>query len=182
MPLESALKAVAISEYSRDGSFDRLEKNLPVEWIEQALRATGTATIRRRRLPAEQVVRLVLGMAIHRDLPIDAIVTELDIALPSESGEVARSAIPAARTRVGADPLGSLFSRAANVWAHASAASDRWKGLALYALDGTAQRVPDSDLNRLIFGGAHKHRGDGTRVQSGYIGNRTDCRTMLPTL
>ena len=36
--------------------------SLDPEWIEEALAATGTATIRRRRLPAEQVVWLVIGM------------------------------------------------------------------------------------------------------------------------
>src|SRR5450631_1962440 len=100
MGLDEAFRAIA-SEYSRDRSFERLQQNLPREWIERALRATGTATIRRRRLPAEQVIWLVLGMALYRDLPIDLIVTELQIALPSEDGEVARSAIPAARVRVG---------------------------------------------------------------------------------
>ena len=43
---------------------DAFRKHLPREWIEEALRATGTATLRRRRLPAEQVVWLVLGMAL----------------------------------------------------------------------------------------------------------------------
>lgn len=165
MHLASAVDAVSASEYTRDGSFDRMQKHLPLEWIEQALRATGTATIRKRRLPAEQVIWLVLGMAIYRDLPIEMIVSELEIALPSDNGKVARSAIPAARARVGAEPLEHLFGRTAEVWAHKSAASDRWKGLALYGLDGTTLRVPDSDENRLTFGSAKTHRGNGI---SGY--------------
>jgi len=36
--------------------FGRLGQHLPYEWVEQAVRATGTASLRRRRLPAEQVV------------------------------------------------------------------------------------------------------------------------------
>ena len=44
-------------------------------------KATGTATVRRRRLPAEQVVWLVLGMGIYRNKPITEIVAELDLAL-----------------------------------------------------------------------------------------------------
>lgn len=164
MGLDEALHAIA-TEYSRDRSFERLQQNLPREWIEQALRATGTATIRRRRLPAEQVIWLVLGMALHRDLPIDLIVTELQIALPSEDGEVSRGAIPAARIRVGADPFEYLYSRSAEVWAHASADRDRWKGLALYGLDATTLRVPDSDENRVAFGSTKTGRGNG---ESGY--------------
>jgi Insertion element 4 transposase N-terminal len=51
-----------------EGAFDRLRESINPEWIEGALEATGTATIRRRRLPAEQVIWLVLGMAIYRQL------------------------------------------------------------------------------------------------------------------
>ena len=41
--------------------------------IEEALAATGTATIRKRRLPAERTVWLMLGMSVMRDLPIAAV-------------------------------------------------------------------------------------------------------------
>jgi Insertion element 4 transposase N-terminal len=51
-----------------EGAFARLRASLDPCWIEEALEATGTATLRRRRLPAEQVVRLVLGMALPRNL------------------------------------------------------------------------------------------------------------------
>jgi hypothetical protein len=61
---------------------DAFRKHLPQEWIEEALRATGTATLRRRRLPAEQVVWLVLGMALFKDRSITDVVNKLDLALP----------------------------------------------------------------------------------------------------
>ena len=35
-------------------SFEKLVEGLPPEWVEEALAAAGTATVRRRRLPAEQ--------------------------------------------------------------------------------------------------------------------------------
>lgn len=41
-----------------------LTQDLPLELIQQALAATGTATVRRRRLPTEQVVWLVVGMVM----------------------------------------------------------------------------------------------------------------------
>jgi hypothetical protein len=62
--------------------FEHLAKRLDEEWIVQALEATGTATIRRRRLPAEQVIWVVIGMALMRDRPIADIVRQLDLALP----------------------------------------------------------------------------------------------------
>ncbi|WP_438031355.1 transposase domain-containing protein [Sorangium sp. So ce233] len=77
--------------------------------MEQALAATGTATLRRRRLPAEQVIWLVLGMALMRDWPIEEVVTKLDLALPGANGAIARSAIPQARARLGDEPMQWLF-------------------------------------------------------------------------
>ena len=49
-----------------EGAFDRLRSSIDPEWIGAALEATGTATLRRRRLPAERVIWLVLGMALYR--------------------------------------------------------------------------------------------------------------------
>ncbi|WP_211223723.1 transposase domain-containing protein, partial [Massilia niastensis] len=46
--------------------WQRLGEHLPVEWIEQALSHTGKASIRRRRLPAQQVVWLVIALALYR--------------------------------------------------------------------------------------------------------------------
>ena len=39
-------------------------------WIEQALAVTGKASIRRRKLPAEHAVWLVIGLALFRNLPL----------------------------------------------------------------------------------------------------------------
>jgi hypothetical protein len=128
--------------------------SLNPEWIEAALAATGTATIRRRRLPAEQVVWLVIGMCLFRDLSMKELVATLDLALPGPRGiRVAPSSIVQARERLGDEPLRWLFERTAETWAHASARAHAWRGLALYGADGTTVRVPDSVENRTHFGG-----------------------------
>ena len=67
-------------------SFPNLAKHLDPAWIEEALMSTGTATLRRRRLPAEQTVWLLLGMALRRDLPITTVAQQLDVALPAPDG------------------------------------------------------------------------------------------------
>lgn len=128
--------------------------SLDPDWIENALEATGTATIRRRRLPAEQVVWLVIGMCLFRDLSMRELVSTLDLALPGSRGiRVAPSSIVQARDRLGDEPLRWLFERTASTWAHASARTHAWRGLALYGADGTTVRVPDSVENRAHFGG-----------------------------
>jgi hypothetical protein len=139
--------------------------SLDPEWIEDALAATGTATIRRRRLPAEQVVWLVIGMCLFRDQSMRELVATLDRALPGSRGvRVAPSSIVQARERLGDEPLRWLFERTAETWAHQSARRHQWRGLALYGADGTTVRVPDSPENRERFGG-QKTRWDST---SGY--------------
>jgi hypothetical protein len=61
----------------------------------------------RRRLPAEQVVWLVIGMALVRDRSIADVVRQLDLALPTDDGRttVASSAVAQARARLGSEPL-----------------------------------------------------------------------------
>jgi hypothetical protein len=155
MRLERSLAEVAALTPEK---FDDVRRNVPQEWIEQALQATGAATVRKRRLPAIQVVWLVIGMALFRNRAIVEIVDKLDLALPDRA-PVAASAVPKARARLGAEPLAWLFTRSADEWGHASAAAHRWRGLALYGVDGSTLRVADSDENRAFFGGTKTHRG-----------------------
>lgn len=151
MHLRKALTCVA--ELPWPDSFDDLRRHIDPVWIHEALEATGTATLRRRRLPAEQVIWLVLGMALMRDRSITEVVDSLDLALPARRGStIAHSAVIQARNRLGEEPMAWLFETCARRWAHASAARHRWKGLALYGLDGSTLRVWDSDENRQHFG------------------------------
>ncbi len=142
-------------------TLDRLARHVPEEWIEEALDASGVATIRRRRIPAERVVWLVVGMALFRDLPIEEVLKRLQVALPSKNGKPpAKSGVAQARQRVGPDAIRYLFERTAKRWAERSADRYRWRGLALWAVDGTSFRVPDSEENRAHFGGRSNQRSD----------------------
>lgn len=150
--------------------FKRFGQALDAKWIDDALQETGTATVRRRRLSAESVVWLAIGMALFRDRSIPEVVSHLALVLPSEKGgtssagrSVAPSAIPQRRYRVGAAPLEVIFRRTAEAWSMAEEDVNRWQGLALYGVDGTTLRVPDTDENREAFG----LPGTG-RSQSGY--------------
>lgn len=162
--LEAVVQQRVPAELLDEGAFDRLRESIDPAWIEEALLATGTATLRRRRLPAEQVIWLVLAMALMRRRSIAEVVSKLDLALPGRRVSVAPSAIAQARTRLGDEPMAWLFSRCAEKWAHESADRNRWRDLALYSVDGTTVRVPDTPENRTHFGG-HGTRWNGT---SGY--------------
>lgn len=164
MDLDQALSTVAaLVEADR---LERLKEHLDPLWIEEALAWSGTTSIRRRRLPAEQVVWLVIGMALFRREPIERVVDLLDLAVPDRKGTlVAKSAIAQARQRLTEEPLAYLFMSTAAEWSKRSAEAHKWRGLSLYGLDGTTLRVPDSAENRATFGGAYAGPGRG---ESGY--------------
>lgn len=86
----------------------RLSELLDPAWIEQTLGATGKASIRRRKLPAEHVVWLVIGLALFRNLPIWHVVRQLDLTLGTEP-QLAPSAAIQGRQRLGDAPLEHLF-------------------------------------------------------------------------
>lgn len=141
-------------------------RHIDVDWVEQALAATGAASMRKRRLPAEQVLWLVIGMAMVRSAPLEEVVAQLDLVLPGSGPRprVAKSTIAQGRARLGEQPLRWLFDKTATKWAHGRARTDQWRGLALYGVDGTTLRVPDSEVNREHFGLAN----GGDRGMSGY--------------
>jgi hypothetical protein len=58
-------------------SLDTITQHIDPAWIQQALEQTGTVSIRRRRLPAQQVVWLLLGMALFADRSIAAVMSHL---------------------------------------------------------------------------------------------------------
>lgn len=162
--LQQALEDVA--NFALPESLDGLKAHLNPDWIEEALCWAGTTSIRRRRLPAEQVVWLVIGMGLYRREPIERIVDMLDLAVPDERGTLlAKSAISQARQRLKEDALEYLFTMTAAEWSARSADAHRWRGFALYGWDGTTMRVPDSPENRAAFGGGYAGAGRG---ESGY--------------
>lgn len=142
-----------------------LAQHLKAEWIEEVLEATGAATLRKRRLPAEQVVWLVVGMALMRNRSIAEVASKLDIALPAGGRPLAAtSALVGARQRLGAAPLKYLFERMAEAWCRPSSTT-MWHGLQLFAIDGTTLRVPDTAENAAYFG---RHRSGVRATEAGY--------------
>lgn len=144
--------------------FETLAEALDPQTIQSVLEATGTATVRRRKLPAEQAIWTVIGMALFRDRPIQAVVHHLDLVLPPSksspaAGRITGSAVVQARDRLGAAPLAELFERTAAHWCRAGADSHRWRGLAVYGIDGTTLRIPDTPENEAAFGRPGSGRG-----------------------
>ena len=91
-------------------------QHIPIEWVESALRLSSSATIRRRRLPADQVLWLVLGMALFRDEPVHEVARRLNICAQGLASDqlLARSDITNARKISARRPLNIYFARPVN--------------------------------------------------------------------
>jgi hypothetical protein len=162
MGVGEALDALGAGE--RPASFEQFSAALDPQWIADALAATGTASVRRRKLPAEHVVWLVIGMGLFRDRSIAQVVEHLDLVMPTPNGtrhHITNAAIVQARDQLGVAPLATLFTQTATTWAHPAAADERWRGLAVYGLDGTTLRVADTPENVAHFGRPPSRHGEG---------------------
>jgi hypothetical protein len=158
MSLHGALLEAA--SYPRPEAFKDFCARIPEAWVNEALAATGTATLRRRRLPMDRVVWLVLGIGLFRDRPIEEVVDKLDLALPSPRGAISKGSVPMARERLGEEPMKWLFHRCGQHWGLASAKRHAWRGLSMFGIDGSSLRTQDSDANRAEFGGWVAGKGE----------------------
>ena len=169
-PLERALTASALDDVLRalnelgpEGGIERFAASLDPEWIEQALAHTGTASIRRRKLPADQAVWMLIGMCLFADRSIVNVVEHLNLVLPGVK-RLAPSTASSARYRLGPQPLRWLFEKVAGAWGQTPGLGG-YAGLSLYGIDGTHLRVYDSDQNFEHFG---KPGGRNGESDAGY--------------
>lgn len=131
----------------------RFGEHLPYEWIEEALVEQGKASIRHRRLPAQQVVWLVIALALYRHRSIGEVLAELDLAIPNVKAPfVTDGAVTRARQRLGAKPVEWLFQASAKAWMEQDREAYLFNDLVLLAMDGTTLRTADSAANRTHFG------------------------------
>lgn len=133
--------------------FTALSQQIDPNGVSHALAVTGKASVRRRKLPAEQAVWLVIALAMYRHQSIPEVVAHLDLALPDEINPgIAKSALTQARQRLGEEPLAQLFALSSVAWDERHRHRQTWRGLTRYAIDGSTLRTPDTPENRQHFG------------------------------
>ena len=154
MSLCQAISETQSCSDSFGGSFEVLTKHLSPEWVETSLSLSSHASIRRRRLPQDMVLWLVIGMAMFRKEPINEVARRLNICAQGLATEelLARSGLSQARQRLGAQPMEWLFKQCARVWGRERYAQDDWNGLQLFAIDGALFRTQDTPELRAHFG------------------------------
>lgn len=128
--------------------FERFASLIDPSWIDEALRQTRTVSLRRRRLPAERMVWLVIGLALFRNEPIWHIVQQLDLADGPAPAAPVPSAAVAGRERLGEAPMAWLFNRVAKCWGNDPIPEQElFHGLRSFAVDGVVWSVPDTSAN-----------------------------------
>lgn len=132
---------------------------LPPELIQQAFSLTDTVTLRKRKLPLESMVWLVIGMAIFNNKPLSHIVNLMDIADRSGRSFTAPSSVIARRKKLGEDPVRVLFDLTQQHW-HRESRHPLWHGLTLNAVDGVVWRTPDTPENAAAFAKAENQHGE----------------------
>ena len=101
------------------GSYESVVEAIDPQWLEESLLATGKASIRQRRLPAQQAIWLVIWMGLIRNQSIKEVCSAMDLALQpngsSEWSRVAPSVITDCRKRLSDSPMHYLFKTAISV-------------------------------------------------------------------
>ena len=147
MELSKALDFIA---QSSPNNIETLCDILPLELIKKSLGQTDTVTFRKRKLPLEFMVWLVIGMAIYNDKPISQIINMLDIVDRDKKAFVAPSAVIQRRQDLGVQAIESVFDLTQAHW-HKEAHHPQWNGLSLLAVDGVVWRTPDTPENNTQF-------------------------------
>jgi Insertion element 4 transposase N-terminal/Transposase DDE domain len=165
MNLSAALTLTGQDNPSRH--FETFTQTIDLSLIQQALNTTGTTSIRNRKLPADRVIFLILGMALFRNISIQAVCDHLHLTLPNQAAQsqsIRSSSLTQARDRLGIEPLKYLFELLASKFTLEHTKFDTWRSLTIFGMDGSTMCVPDSLENREYFGAP----SNGTRGESAY--------------
>jgi len=105
MPVQQSL--LDLSDLFNFSDLSTFTHNIPTEWVESALSLSDKASSRRHRLPFDQVLWLVLGMAIFRDEPIHEVTRRLNICAQGlvSNGLLAKNGVTEAHKRLGSLPV-----------------------------------------------------------------------------
>ncbi len=140
-----------------------LSELVPEQRLAAILSRCGRASQRRRRLPAESVVWLVVAMALFAADSIPKVWRRLHPT--RDEPEPDDSAFTQARRRLGVAPLRRLFLETARPIATHQGVGASYHGWRLMGLDGTTLDLPDTPDNARTFGRPTTGRAEGAFPQ-----------------
>lgn len=130
---------------------------LPLGAILTVLTKTSKLSQRQRRLPAHEVVWLVIAQSWFPQRSLPQVWRHLHPS--TDEPEPVASAFTQARQRLGAWPLQQLFRRTCRSLSRRGVVGVYHRGWLVVALDGSVFEVPDTPANRRALGSARNQHG-----------------------
>lgn len=163
---------IRVADYLSLGLLARL---VPPSLVDQALTEHGKHSQRQRDLPAHAVAYYVMALSLYRGINTEEVlrvVTEGMEYLGANAirREVGKSAISAARTRLGAEVMQSIARQALVPLATPATPGAFYHGLRLVSLDGSGVEVADEAVNRETFGVPGTQQGRTGYPQVRFVG------------
>jgi hypothetical protein len=152
-----------------------ITKTFPVSSIGSVLSKTGTASVRRRDLPAQVVVYYVIALALYMQSSYREVLRCLLEGVqwlrdPSICVRVAgKSGISQARTRLGWEPLRQLHDELVKPVAVRSTRGAWYRNWRLVSLDGSTFDVADEKANEDAFSRPGASRGSSAYPQIRFV-------------
>jgi len=164
--------SIRIADYLSLGLLARL---VPPELVDRALTKHGKHSRRQRDLPAHAVAYYVMALSLYRGINTEEVlrvVTEGMEYLGANAirREVGKSAISAARTRLGAAAMASIAEEALAPLASDTTPGAFYRGLRVVSLDGSTLEVADEAANRERFGAPGTPQGRTGYPQIRFVG------------
>jgi hypothetical protein len=152
------------SSWPRKVLLEALDTAVPAHVIAQVLHDTRATGKRVRYLPGRVTVLLVLAMGLWPTVALRDCLRNLIEGCRQgwhrlEEKVPVRSAISAARDRLGVRPLRNLFRAVVRPLATPNTKGAFYKGFRLVAFDGSTLNVPDTQENDRVFGRPGSGRG-----------------------
>ena len=152
--------------------FQAIQTVIAPDVIEQTLGDTSRVEERKRKLPSQLVVSLVIAMSLWSSDSMGSVLKNLVNGLSRQWTRLGQywkvpnsSSITEARQRVGCRVMSQLFKRVVRPLATPQTSGAFVQGLRVMAVDGTVLDVPDSFANARVFG---------------YPGSRPGTRAAFP--
>lgn len=167
MPRAGWVKPQTDQRLSDHISIGVLTRVFPPELVDRVVGEAGRTERRQRLLPARVVVYYVLGLALFSQCSYEEVMRNLVEGLAWADGWASSWNVPTkaalfkARTRLGAEPLESLYRQSATVLATEQATGAWYRGWRLMSVDGTCLDVADTPANEAAFGRPGSKRPDG---------------------
>lgn len=163
---------IRIADYLSLGLLAQL---VPPRLVDQALTEHGKHSQRLRDLPAHAVAYYVMALSLYRGINTEEVlrvVTEGMEYLGANAirREVGKSAISAARSRLGAEVMQTIAEQALVPLATAQTSGAFYRGLRLVSLDGSGLEVADEAANREAFGVPGTQQGRTGYPQLRFVG------------